>query len=183
MPSPETLVQPIILLIDKDAPPSHTDAVKAVAAAAVDALAEDTICKGDRPGRDVWGDSLSGPFTKTVRRANPKQWAKLPPATGEAVSGSARAAAFRPVSYEDMDKAISRLQGLGNRPGTGCNRWSGFGLPCPGPEPFTQDDHRQGWRPGSTRTDGLLPEARVRREESLDRRGPSLQPARSRRRD
>lgn len=108
MPSPATLVQPIVLLIDKDAPPSHADAVRAAAAAAVEALAASS---GDDPAvQELWKDWLSGPFTKTVRRANAKQWAKLPPADGQASFGPAHAAAFRPVSYENMDRIIARLQ-------------------------------------------------------------------------
>lgn len=110
MPSPETLVQPIVLLIDKDAPPTHLDAVKAAAAASVDALAEDSLGTPDGARPEVWRQWLSGPFTKTVRRANPKQWAKLPAPTGEAACGSARAVAYRPASYGNLDKAISRLQ-------------------------------------------------------------------------
>lgn len=110
MPSPETLVQPIVLLIDKDAPPTHLDAVKAAASASVDAIAEDCLGTGDGSRPEVWRQWLSGPFTKTVRRANPKQWAKLPPATGEAACGTARAVAFRPAAYDNLDKAISRLQ-------------------------------------------------------------------------
>jgi peptidyl-tRNA hydrolase len=108
--STETLVQPIVLLIDKDAPPAHLDAVKAAASASVDAIAEDCLGTphGDRP--EVWRQWLSGPFTKTVRRANPKQWAKLPAPTGEAACGTARAVAYRPASYDSLDKAISRLQ-------------------------------------------------------------------------
>lgn len=110
MTSTETLVQPIVLLIDKDAPPVHLDAVKAAASASVDALAEDcwNAPDGDRP--EVWQQWLSGPFTKTVRRANPKQWAKLPAPTGEAACGTARAVAYRPAAYDALDKAISRLQ-------------------------------------------------------------------------
>lgn len=58
----------------------------------------------------MWRQWPSGPFTKTVRRANPKQWAKLPEPTGEAACGSTRAVAYRPTSYDNLDKAISRLQ-------------------------------------------------------------------------
>lgn len=110
MPSPETLVQPILLLIDKDAPPTHLDAVKAAASASVDAIAEDCLGTPDGSRPEVWRQWLSGPFTKTVRRANPKQWAKLPAPSGEAACGSARTVAYRPSSYDSLDKAISRLQ-------------------------------------------------------------------------
>lgn len=110
VPSPETLVQPIVLLIDKDNPPTHLDAVKAAAAASVDAISEDCLGTPDGSRPEVWQQWLSGPFTKTVRRANAKQWAKLPEPTGEAARGTARAVAYRPTSYDNLDKAISRLQ-------------------------------------------------------------------------
>ncbi|GKV72961.1 peptidyl-tRNA hydrolase [Pseudarthrobacter sp. NCCP-2145] len=85
-------------------------------AASVDAIAEDCLGTADGSRPEVWRQWLSGPFTKTVRRANPKQWAKLPEPTGEAARGKARAVEYRPTSYDNLDKAISRLQVSGTDP-------------------------------------------------------------------
>lgn len=56
--------------------------MKAAAAASVNALAEDCLGTPDGSRPEVWKQWLSGPFTNTVRRANPKQCAKLPEPTG-----------------------------------------------------------------------------------------------------
>lgn len=107
------LVQPIVLLVDKADPAAHTDGVRAAALASVRAYAQDL----NRPaGPDAsWAKWLSGPFTKTVRRADLKTFRKIAGAYedtdfGYAKIGAAEAMAFRPVSYEDMDEPLSRLQ-------------------------------------------------------------------------
>jgi peptidyl-tRNA hydrolase len=108
----DTMVQPIILLVDKADPAAHEDAIKAVATASVAAYAYALFTGADLTPWTRW---LSGPFTKSVRRADAKTFAKLASAADEdgvphAVVGKAKALALTPAQYADLPKAISRLQ-------------------------------------------------------------------------
>lgn len=107
-----TLVQPIVLLVDKAEPAAHTDAVHAAALASVLAYAQEIETSGAAP---VWDEWLAGPFTKTVRRADAKTFAKLAEkfdgVDHAAVTyGQARALAFQPVTYDGMSRALAKLQ-------------------------------------------------------------------------
>ena len=111
MNTADTFVQPIVLLVDKADPAAHTDAIRAAATASVAAYAG-ALADGD--DLTAWENWLSGPFTKSVRRADPTTFAKLiATEDGEllhAVIGKAKAFALTPAAYEDLPKAISRLQ-------------------------------------------------------------------------
>jgi peptidyl-tRNA hydrolase len=111
MNTADTYVQPIVLLVDKTDPAAHTDAIRAAASASVAAYAHDLAAGADLSSWELW---LDGPFTKSVRRADAKTFAKLAATyTGQAhvaTTGKARALAFSPAAYEDLPKAISRLQ-------------------------------------------------------------------------
>lgn len=63
----------------------------------------------DAPLFDAW---LSGPFTKSVRRAPSAQLPALAQAHAGALVhiGASRAVAFAPVRYADLPRALSRLQ-------------------------------------------------------------------------
>lgn len=107
------LIQPIVLLVDKGDPAGHADAITAAAIASVSAY---THAAGQCTTTDPsWTEWLSGRFTKSVRRADAKTFAKLAADTelrysGHALVGKARAIAYAPVSYEDMPKKLARLQ-------------------------------------------------------------------------
>lgn len=82
----------------------HEDAVKAVALASVLAY----VNTGDDP---AWGQWLTSRFAKSVRRAKAGQFAALAPGAAAVVQiGEAKAAAFIPSTYEDLDPALSKLQ-------------------------------------------------------------------------
>ena len=103
-------VQPILLRVDKENPAAHADAVAAAAVACVLAFAR-------RERDEPWADWVAGRFTKTVRRAGPKPFAKL---TADAPSGivaigTAEAAAFEPQRYGDMPRALRSLQVSGTQ--------------------------------------------------------------------
>lgn len=102
---PSDTVQPIILRVDKEEPAAHCDAIAAAAVAGVLAYA-------NRTGDEAWEDWVSGRFTKTVRRAGPKPFAKLcaQAPSGVVKIGRAEAAAFEPQRYEDMPRALRALQ-------------------------------------------------------------------------
>lgn len=105
-----TLVQIIVLLVDKEDPAAHVDGIHAAAKASVAAYAEGRPA-GD-PREDSWTRWLAGPFTKSVRRADIKTFEKLiqdfDPAKGQV--GKARALAFKPMTYSELPKALARLQ-------------------------------------------------------------------------
>lgn len=107
---PSDTVQPILLRVDKEDPAAHRDAVAAAALACVLAYAR-------RESDEAWEDWVHGRFTKTVRRAGPKPFAKLSPGaqSGTVVIGKAEAAAFEPQRYEDMPRALRSLQVSGTQ--------------------------------------------------------------------
>ena len=102
---PSDTVQPIILRVDKEDPAAHCDAVAAAATAGVLAYA-------NRIGEEAWADWVTGRFTKTVRRAGPKPFAKLSAQapSGVVQIGTAEAAAFEPQRYAEMPRALRALQ-------------------------------------------------------------------------
>lgn len=110
MSTPEfEYVQPIMLLVDKENPADHSDAISAAALASVHVYANDTSAD---PAWDEW---LSGPFAKSVRRASAKDFDKVlagfdPSDYSTFRVGRARAAAFRPVLATAMPKPLARLQ-------------------------------------------------------------------------
>lgn len=108
----EPYVQPIVLLVDKTDPASHQDAVHAAALASVLAFAQELATTGFGP---TWAEWLAGRFTKTVRRADAKTFAKLAEKfAGEehadVTIGKARALAFQPTTYDAMSRALAKLQ-------------------------------------------------------------------------
>lgn len=106
------LVQPIVLLVDKTNPAGHADSIVAAAIASVSAYRNAQEHGTDKNKWETW---LSGRFTKSVRRADAKTFAKLsadtePGFTGAAYIGPARALAYSPTTYEDLPKKLARLQ-------------------------------------------------------------------------
>ena len=106
------LIQPIVLLVDKQNPAAEVDGIRAVAVASVMAYILETPT-----GRPIWEEWLSGPFAKVVRRADRAQFDKL--VNEQALDfahttiGSAEAIAFRPSPGDQISKAIARLQVAG----------------------------------------------------------------------
>lgn len=115
MSNPTEYVQPIMLLIDKSDPASHLDAIRAVATASVRVYNRDLIFKEALP---VWDEWLSGPFAKSVRRADNATYKKVldlidPNDTYTIKIGLAEVTAFRPVRASEMPKPLKRLQVTG----------------------------------------------------------------------
>jgi len=96
-------VQPI--LVDKAG--THADTVTAAAVASVLRFAHAQATE-----QEAWSTWLSGPFTKTVRRVETSKLEALAREhSGVLVHlGPSRAAAFAPVHYAELPKAMSRLQ-------------------------------------------------------------------------
>ncbi|MDV2977923.1 UNVERIFIED_CONTAM: peptidyl-tRNA hydrolase [Actinomycetes bacterium ARC8] len=108
---PGELVQPIILRIDKEDPSSEDEGLSAVARAAVIAYLQD-------PQNPDWQQWASQAFAKSVRRANPKMFAKvLEMFPGQMVSevGKAQAVGLPPLPAADLPKLIAKLQVSGTQ--------------------------------------------------------------------
>ena len=113
MTATPSLVQPIVLLVDKNDPASHLDTVLAAAIASVDAYV--TAISPGAVQHESWAQWLSGRFTKSARRADLKTFTRL--AADENFKreslitiGKAKAMAYAPALYEDMPKSLMRLQ-------------------------------------------------------------------------
>jgi peptidyl-tRNA hydrolase len=117
MSNPTEYVQPIMLLVDKTNPASHRDAIRAVALASVRLYARDRV---DGAATDIWSEWLSGPFAKSVRRADTSAFDKVlalsdPNDLLEVSVGRAKAVAFRPVRATEMPRPLKRLQVSGTQ--------------------------------------------------------------------
>ncbi|XKH58537.1 hypothetical protein LG293_15910 (plasmid) [Citricoccus nitrophenolicus] len=110
------LVQVIVLLVDRDSPAAEADGLAATALASVEAYR----AAPKEPAWEVW---LSGPFTKSVRRADAKAYAKVKDAhpeaveavIGDAATSTARALAFAPLLMDSLPKTLAKLQVTGTQ--------------------------------------------------------------------
>lgn len=93
-------VQPIALLRAG----THEDAVRAVALASVTAYVQTS----DDPAWHPW---ITRRFAKSVRRARPGPFAQVEAlAAAQATVGEARALAFLPTTYDDLDPTVAKMQ-------------------------------------------------------------------------
>lgn len=111
------LVQVIVLLVDREDPAPEPDGIAAAALASVLACAAD-------PSNPDWETWLSGPVTKSVRRADAKTYTKTATAHPEAIEathGDARAMALPPLPMDALPRTLARLQVSGTElpPGAG----------------------------------------------------------------
>lgn len=97
-------VQPLV--VDKTG--DHIGTITAAAVASVMAWVDDDLVEDPCP----WRSWLSGPFTKSVRRADPRKLDATATAHGGALVtvGRSRAAAFRPVRYDNLPRDLRHLQ-------------------------------------------------------------------------
>lgn len=107
----DELVQPIILRIDKEDPSSEDEGLSAVSRAAVIAYLQDP----QNPDWQKWAEQA---FAKSVRRANPKMFAKvLEMFPDQMVSevGKAQAVALPPLPAANLPKLVAKLQVSGTQ--------------------------------------------------------------------
>lgn len=101
---------PLVLRIERSAPPSRTDVLEAAAAAAI------AVCLDDRALPDgEWHDELvawvRGRIRKVSRRARGAHWEAVQALPGVTITvGSASVRAFVPGRVVDLPKELSRLQ-------------------------------------------------------------------------
>lgn len=107
----EELVQPIILLVDREEPASEQHGIAAAALASVQAYFNDQ----ENPNWRIWA---AGHFGKSVRRADAKMFAKVLAAFPEhvlATVGEGRAAALPPMPAGALPKLLAKLQVSGTQ--------------------------------------------------------------------
>lgn len=100
------LVQPIILLVDREEPCSEDSGIAVAALASVKALLA-------HPRHPYWRIWARGAFAKSVRRADSKMFAKVAlefPDHELARIGTARAIGFTPMQADSLPKRLAKLQ-------------------------------------------------------------------------
>ncbi|MFL4474336.1 peptidyl-tRNA hydrolase [Paeniglutamicibacter sp. MACA_103] len=100
------LVQPIILLVDREEPCPEDEGIAVAALASVSALLAN-------PRHPYWRPWAQGAFAKSVRRADAKMFAKVAgefPGHVMAEIGTARAMGFAPMQADSLPKRLAKLQ-------------------------------------------------------------------------
>lgn len=109
--SPQELVQPIILLVDREEPASEQHGIAAAALASAKAYLKDP----ENPDWQVWAD---GAFAKSVRRADAKMFAKVLATFPEhvlATVGEGCAVGLPPMPAANLPKLLAKLQVSGTQ--------------------------------------------------------------------
>lgn len=100
------LVQPIILLVDREEPCPEDEGIAVAALASVSALLAN-------PRHPYWRPWAQGAFAKSVRRADAKMFDKVAaefPGHTLAQIGTARALGFAPMQADSLPKRLAKLQ-------------------------------------------------------------------------
>ena len=100
------LVQPIILLVDREDPCAEDRGIAVAALASVGALLAN-------PRHPYWKPWAQGAFAKSVRRADAKMFAKVAgefPDHALAEIGDAKALGFAPMQADSLPKRLAKLQ-------------------------------------------------------------------------
>lgn len=104
----ERWTMPLVVRVERDHPPAHTDVLEAAALACL-------VIWHDERATGEWGRAfttwLDGRFRKVVRRARGSHWHAAEELPGVTVStGTALVRAFPPAPSASLPKAITRLQ-------------------------------------------------------------------------
>lgn len=107
----QELIQPIILLVDREEPAGEQHGIAAAALASVQAFLRDP----ENPDWRVWA---SGHFGKTVRRADAKMFAKVLaafPDHAPVTVGEGSAVGLPPMPAAELPKLLAKLQVSGTQ--------------------------------------------------------------------
>lgn len=107
----QELVQPIILLVDREEPASEQHGIAAAALASAQAFLRD-------PANPDWQQWAQGAFAKSVRRADAKMFAKVLaayPDHAPSIVGEAQAVGLPPMPAAELPKLLSKLQVSGTQ--------------------------------------------------------------------
>lgn len=110
-PSEPELVQPIILLVDREEPAGEQHGIAAAALASAQAFLKD-------PDNPNWRRWANGAFAKSVRRADAKMFAKVLATFPDhvlATVGEAAAAGLPPMPADALPKLLAKLQVSGTQ--------------------------------------------------------------------
>ncbi|MFI6544862.1 aminoacyl-tRNA hydrolase [Streptomyces prunicolor] len=103
-------VLPLVVRIERDAPPARTDALE-TAARAVLTILSDERAVGDGEWAQVMRDWQDARIRKVVRRARGAEWRRAEALPGITVTGkSAEVRVFPPVPLDGWPKDLARLQ-------------------------------------------------------------------------
>ncbi|MFE9603025.1 peptidyl-tRNA hydrolase [Streptomyces hokutonensis] len=103
-------VLPLVVRIERDAPPARTDALE-TAARAVLTILSDERALGDGEWAQVMRDWQDARIRKVVRRARGAEWRRAQALPGITVTGkSAEVRVFPPVPLDGWPKDLARLQ-------------------------------------------------------------------------
>ena len=101
---------PLVVRIERDAPPARTDALE-TAARAVLTILSDERAVGDGEWAQVMRDWQDARIRKVVRRARGAEWRRAEALPGITVTGkSAEVRVFPPVPLDGWPKDLARLQ-------------------------------------------------------------------------
>jgi len=103
-------VLPLVVRIERDAPPARTDALETAARAVLTILSDDRAV-GDGEWAQVMRDWQDARIRKVVRRARGAEWRRAEALPGITVTGkSAEVRVFPPVPLDGWPKDLARLQ-------------------------------------------------------------------------
>ncbi|WP_267242237.1 peptidyl-tRNA hydrolase [Streptomyces sp. PR69] len=103
-------VLPMVVRIEKAAPPARTDALETAARAVLHILADERSA-GDGPWAQAMHDWQDGRIRKVVRRARGAEWRKASALDGITVTGeTAEVRVFPPVPLDGWPKELAKLQ-------------------------------------------------------------------------
>ncbi|WP_425508431.1 aminoacyl-tRNA hydrolase [Streptomyces roseirectus] len=103
-------VLPLVVRIERDAPPARTDALE-TAARAVLVILDDARSTGDGEWARAMADWQDARIRKVVRRARGAEWRRAEALDGITVAGkSAEVRVFPPVPLDGWPKDLARLQ-------------------------------------------------------------------------
>jgi peptidyl-tRNA hydrolase len=108
-------VLPLVVRVEKDAPPAHTDALEAAARAVLALLTDERTTGADgewRAAVEAWEDAQ---IRKVVRRARGAEWRRAAELPGVTVTGSAHVTpaevrVYPPIPLDGWPKELSKLQ-------------------------------------------------------------------------
>lgn len=104
-------VLPLVVRIEREAPPARTDALETAARAVLTLLADERATAEDGEWAQVVRDWQDARIRKVVRRARGAEWRRAEGLPGITVTGStAEVRVFSPVPLDGWPKDLARLQ-------------------------------------------------------------------------
>jgi peptidyl-tRNA hydrolase len=104
-------VLPLVVRIERDAPPARTDALETAARAVLTLLSDERATAADGPWTQAVRDWQDARIRKVVRRARGAEWRRAEALPGITVTGdAAEVRVFPPVPLDGWPKDLARLQ-------------------------------------------------------------------------